>query len=80
MSGKIAKTSLAYINKYHPAPVIILHQFLWVSRKFEIAVSFVKILVRILSWDFFSLILFLFVLSNSHPQMRCRPPCKISAQ
>jgi hypothetical protein len=38
---------------YHAAPVIILHQFLWVSRKFEIAVSFVKILVRILSWDFF---------------------------
>jgi hypothetical protein len=52
------KKMIAVAVIYHAAPVVILHQFLWVSRKFEIAVSFVKILVRSLSWDFFPLYFF----------------------
>jgi hypothetical protein len=44
---------LSYFMLYHCEPVVVLHQFLWVSRKFEIAVSFVKILVRSSAWAFF---------------------------
>ncbi len=66
------------VKNYYCEPVVVLHQFLWVSRKYEIAISFVKISVRSSAWAFFPHT-FLFVLSNSHPQMRCRPPCKISA-
>ncbi len=38
---------------YRRVSIVVLNQFLRVSRKFENTVTFVKILVRSLSWDFF---------------------------
>ncbi len=63
---------------YHAAPVIVLHQFLWVSKKFENIVSIFKIWVRSSAWDFFPLYFFLFILSIFHPQLDHELPYKIS--
>jgi hypothetical protein len=59
---------------YHSEPVVVLHQFLRVSKKFEKTVSFVKIWVQSSAWDFFPIYFYLFILSIFLPQLRCRDP------
>jgi hypothetical protein len=48
---------------YHAAPVIVLNQFLWMSKKFENIVSFVNIWVRSSAWDFFPLHFFIYFIN-----------------
>ncbi len=61
---KLSLVKIENFDNYHFEPVVVLHQFLWVSKKFEIAVSFVKILVRSSAWDFFCFILFFYSFSQ----------------